>query len=774
MTSQVSTNGSTSQSQMRNRAQAAPSRVAIPLPLSKPRASKAQSRPTFDAKSQDPSKRGEATPVVKDASPAASGAQSNVSLSTSNKNSQAERVSQEADEDVRPPTAGARDFVDNDGKLSPNGNTPDQSQDGHIQSSQAKPLNAQSARKPTQIRTELPPAFVPSTGQHTPQSSSSSRHVNRNSQPILPNQHLSRPSTGHIVFGDVDSSDSSPVPPYSAGSTFLPPPQSVQKPFQSPFTPVQHAYHFSEPQAYPMFPPGYAPQQPWNPQRGYYAGHQLPSFTHHAQPQYRYPPHDQSGLTEGVQASIPPPLSRPGSPGSVYAEAPRAGQDMRLPTTGDKAAGSKPFPEFKPAFPNQLPLRQPPLSRQFPPQHQAIPPPDLRLDMDNAQMLRDHVRSQFAKPPFADCSLQISHDQDASTQRIDAHRLILARSPTLLRLIQESVGSSTPTAQLDMHLPGEYLSLHAFNESLKYIYGGQLPPLEPPHRQSVPFIEPVTAQIERMEQALQRVATGAWLEMPAIAWRGMNVATNTMTWDTLPFALKFGLEGGISPMWTLDDGSEERDSTTSSDDSQSRPEIASTKPTYDPFATALLQAIFQFVTTNFPPDFYPDTSAPQLEASPRLPILPPQQQQQQKHERNKSSRSADPRLSQIRFGELPTEGSSRPSPVTTMISSLLFSLPFQLLKFLLEHPVLVERMGSETVGSIIRQTVMERENRRSRCLKVAKPAMIGTDGEKDGCATLYWEESVEVTGQGRLGLRLCRRRRGVDTPPSSTEGAANA
>ncbi len=44
-----------------------------------------------------------------------------------------------------------------------------------------------------------------------------------------------------------------------------------------------------------------------------------------------------------------------------------------------------------------------------------------------------------------------------------------------------------------------------------------------------------------MEQALQRVATGAWLEMPAIAWQGLNVATNTMTWDTLPTALEFGL-----------------------------------------------------------------------------------------------------------------------------------------------------------------------------------------------------------------------------------------
>ena len=387
--------------------------------------------------------------------------------------------------------------------------------------------------------------------------------------------------------------------------------------------------------------------------------------------------------------------------------------------------------------------------------------------MDNAQALRDHVRSQFSKPALTDCSLQISHDSDASTQRIEAHKLILARSPTLLRLIQNARETQRP--QLDIHLPGKYLSLHTFNECLKYIYGGQLPPLDPPHRPSPSFTEPITAQIDRMEQALERVATGAWLEMPAIALRGMSVATDTLTWNTLPTALKFGLDGGLSPMWTLDDGSEDRGSATSSDDSNSRLD-SNSAPTFDPFATALLQRIFQFVATNFPPDFYPDTSAPQLEVCPRLPPLPPQQPQ--KHKKNDSSRSGgDPRLSQIRFGELPSEeaSASRPSPVTTAISSLLFSLPFALLKFLLEHPVLAERVGAETVGSIMRQTVLERENRRLRCLEARSDAASTSYGQQDEVSNLYWEESVEMTNQGRLGLRLCRRRRGVDTPPSSED-----
>jgi hypothetical protein len=94
-------------------------------------------------------------------------------------------------------------------------------------------------------------------------------------------------------------------------------------------------------------------------------------------------------------------------------------------------------------------------------------------------------------------------------------------------------------------------------------------------------------------------------------------------------------------------------------------------------------------------------------------------------------------------------------------------LPFALLKFLLEHPVLAERVGLETVGSIMRQTILERESRRQRCLNARSTATGAGQGEPDEVSNLYWEESVEATAQGRLGLRLCRRRKGVETPTSS-------
>lgn len=780
MTPHSSANGAPHKSTTSKRSQAAPSRVAIPLPLSKPRALKAQPQPTIDPAVDAPAKKELAAHIAKDKQPEAPTAQDEAKTTQPVANGLPDTASIEpvkvaaSTSEVAPPSDSSTVVPHVNGGLSA------QSQGGPVRSlsptpatagAQPKPVDAPAQRKPSHIRTELPPAFVPSAGQHTPHSSTFPRQPNPMPQAFQPQLHSTRPSVSGIVFGDVDSSESSPVPPQSSGSTFVPPPQQMPRPFQPPpFTPVNHAHHFSEPQAYPMYAGGYAPPQPWNPpQRGYYPAQQHPPFLPQPQQPYRYPAQDAFTPVETTQPNVPSALSRSASPGSAYAEALRAGQDMRSPSSMDKMGGMKVFPGQP--FSNQAQFRQPPFARQPPPQQQNIPPPELRLDMDNAQMLRDHVRSQFSKPALTDCCLQISHDSDASTQRIDAHKLILARSPTLLRLMQNSGDAHKP--QLDVHLPGKYLSLHTFNECLKYIYGGQLPPLDPSHRPSPSFTEPVSAQVDRMEQALQRVATGAWLEMPAIAWRGLNVATNTMTWDTLPTALEFGIDGGISPMWTLDDGSEERGSATSSDDSHSRVDANTSTPTYDPFATPLLQSIFQFVANSFPLDFYPDTSAPQLKICPRLPPLPPQQPQQ--HKKNELSRSADPRLSQIRFGELPSEGANatRPSPVTSTISSLLFSLPFALLKFLLEHPVLAERVGTETVGSIMRQTIVERENRRLRCLNAKSTAAGAPQGEPDEVSNLYWEESVEATGQGRLGLRLCRRRRGVETPASS-EGASNA
>lgn len=766
-------NGSSQQSNGQRRQ----NRVAIPLPLSKPRPAKTQAKPEVDAAVEAPAKK----ELAEQASQNGHAEEVPVAEQTgaeSNQDAPAPAVASQETSDVKR-TSSAVEAPGSRGSAAmslSNGATPEQSQDmarppSPPQASVA-PVNPQSpaaapasSRKPAQIRTELPPAFIPSGGQRTPHSATSSLHINRNSQVFQPQAHNARPSTSSIVFGGEDSIASSPVPPQSAGSTYIPPPsQPVQRQSQQPhFAPANHAHHLSEPPAYPMYPPGYPPHQPqWSNQRQFYPSqHQPPFHPHHAHANFRYPPREPFVPAETPQPNGHAAASRSASPGSsTTADAQKPAQDLRSPAV----AGSSNNAIFHGGFPGHHGIRPQSFSRNMPPQQSGNP--DFRLDLDNAQILRDHVRSSFADPTLADCHLQITLEADNSRQFLDAHKLILSRSPTLLDLIRNSPNpaSASLKTQVPIHLKGRYVGLRSFNECLRYIYGGPLLQFDTGLRHGSASANPNSVADERMEHALQHIAIGTWLKMPVIAIRGAEVAMSLLHWETIPAALGFGLEGGLSPTWTVDDGSEDRNSTVSSDDSLARNDV-SAGPLYEPHSTGLLHAVFQYTLNMFPPNFYPDTSAPQLAASPRLPHISPT------HEKSKASQS-DPRLSQIRFGELPPAEAPRPSPVTTTISSLLFSLPFPLLKFLLEHPMLTDRLGPETVGSIIRQVVMERENRRLRAVKARSAAPIATAEatEPQLLSNMFWEETVEPFGQGRLGLRLARRRKGVDTPPSSAGG----
>ncbi|KAI7030664.1 hypothetical protein KC352_g47545, partial [Hortaea werneckii] len=163
--------------------------------------------------------------------------------------------------------------------------------------------------------------------------------------------------------------------------------------------------------------------------------------------------------------------------------------------------------------------------------------------------------------------------------------------------------------------------------------------------------------------------------------------------------------------------------------------------------------MIDFIVHLLPPNFYVDSSAPHLTTCPRLPSMP------SRHE-GKSSRS-DPRLSKIRFGEVPAEDHQRPSPATTTISSLLLSLPFALLKCILEHDLLAMKLGPDTVASIMRQVIAEREVRRKRVLQARPSARAEDAADAPLLPNLFWEEEVEASAQHRVGLRLARRRRGI-------------
>ncbi|KAK3673010.1 hypothetical protein LTR78_007121 [Recurvomyces mirabilis] len=600
------------------------------------------------------------------------------------------------------------------------------------------------------LRTQLPPAFVPSAERYTPQSASSPW---QDQHPHLRNR-THHPSTSSIVFGAHDSSTSSPLPPQSADSNA----QSQQwpplgaKPPPSTSAPSAHAHHASEP--FPLRGQQGIPHSAWQMRPNHYSQMQQ-HLPHPVHASFRYPPREV--FTPAEEGAPNRNYARSRSISQTSAKVARTGDELQSPFAGDVPDGVKYMPRehrapFQPTPPN---LRQA-YYGQAPP---SFPQHEQTLRFENAEAIRHHVQSQYGNPLLADCHLQILEYGEGGQQYLDAHKIILSRSPRLLDLIQSSDPPASADLKLQVHIPlrGPYIRIRELTECIQYLYGGPLGALEQlRHPHATP--EGPMSNDERMQGALQYVATAAWLQLPVIAGRAMGIALSFLHWDTVPAVLAFSLDGGLGPAFTVEDGSEV--SCSSSDDSLGRPDGIGI-PTYDPYSTDLLHRVIDFTVHMFPPNFYLDAAAPQLPPCPRLPSMP------HSHE-SKASRS-DPRLSQIRFGELSQEDHGRPSAGTTNISSILLSLPFALLKCILEHNGLVFQLGADTVASIMRQVIAERENRRKRILTARTASQVqvqdGTDLQL--IQNLYFEEAVEPSSHHRAGFRLARKKRGVDTPPSS-------
>ncbi|EMC93055.1 hypothetical protein BAUCODRAFT_50318, partial [Baudoinia panamericana UAMH 10762] len=614
-------------------------------------------------------------------------------------------------------------------------------------------------------RTVLPPAFVPSVARQTPALAAVS--TQRSSQPQMPRRNH-HPSASNIVFGGRDSAPSSPAPPMSAESAQPPPRWPALNAAQpssfvpSPYLPNGHTHHASESSVQRMPPPNFVPtHSQWSRSTSHVQhGHPISHSQQPSQSSFRYPPREVFTPAEEHPPNGHFPRSRSTSQTSSAAVKPIEDLQSPIALDGVSTPSSATFRDPRNAF-----FPGPPQLRHHHPYHAPpsshVPHPDMAQRMENAEALRHHVLSQFAQPALSDCHLHIREVDSGARQDLDAHKMIVSRSTMLLDLIQcsEPPSSATLQTQVNVSLQGKHVRIKPFMECVQYLYGGPLSSLNH-FRQSQVSTDASATNEERMESALQLVATGAWLKLSSVSARAMGFALNLLHWDTLSPVLAFALEGGLGPNWAVDDGREM--SCASSDDSMGRPEGPAT-PTYEPYASDLLHRLIDFTVHMFPPNFYLDASAPQLPSCPRLPPMPPS------HE-SRPSRS-NPLLSHIRFGEIPAEDHNRPSAVTTTISSMLLSLPFALLKCILEHHDLVFQLGADTVASIMRQVVAEREVRRKRVLQARTSGPSDDGAEAHLVHTLYFEEEVEPSPQHRAGFRLARRKKGIDTPPSS--GAAS-
>jgi hypothetical protein len=318
----------------------------------------------------------------------------------------------------------------------------------------------------------------------------------------------------------------------------------------------------------------------------------------------------------------------------------------------------------------------------------SIPVPDtpgIALNSQTALALKEYIEIQFGGPSFSDVTVKIiQRSQFAEPIMIKAHRIILARSPKL----QELVNLGTDIVVIDLR--AKYLETNTFVHVLRYLYGAALPT-----RNSLAG--------QPMELSLALAAAGWTCRLPEITAAGLDYANSFMNWDTVEKALAFALEGGLTPFFQFDEAD------------------AVLEPTFGDYAGQFLQFILNWLGTNLPSNFQFIASAPQLAESPRLPGTL----------ENRPS-VANPRLSRIRFGDLPSEESSQS---TTLLSSIMLSLPLGPLKYLLLHPVFLGRPGH---ADMARAIIMEREIRRKKARESRRYLPGATPYMREA---MYWEES---------------------------------
>lgn len=573
---------------------------------------------------------------------------------------------------------------------------------------------------PSNIPTHMPPPFFPANtpdvvyGMDGPRPS-----------------HQPHPSNSSLHFGFHESNTSSPAP-HSAG--YAPPPglplpngrpSHMGRPSGPDFRPQSMAFgNEFEPTSLDPYGPSTASYAP--PDGGYppYMGNYVPSTPH---------------SFHGSQSSAPPD--------EMYGQfSPFAGANGSHNPVDDgrgRVHASGPM------------MGMPPPLGMMPP----MPPPHMvpgMLEPDPEQFF-SHFKNSFQDPRFADCTLELRFsDNRAPPMKMPAHRLVLSRSPFLEKLMgSDSMprrkGQGQPNSTVVVTADDKYLRADTFITALQRLYGFPLfsIPAPPPGSEDLPL---AGGAVDRFSFVVSYAAAGHLLQCLSVVIRGMEMATQLLSWDTLEPALEFAL-GASSARGTVD--------------------IHERYP-YGAPTRILLDGIVGFVTDHITSDFVLDTTVPDPKGYRRLPEVPEQPK------RSPSSKRASPaivkgtsghapqgarrsRLSKIKFGDMSDEGTAEaqnggatppqgsPSPQVAALSRILLNLPFGCLKAVLESPRLGHPEAGEARQRIAVDVVSERESRRLAAVEAVK---TGRAPKPDGARrVLASVEPRAADGWGVLGFQ---------------------
>ncbi|KAF3388746.1 hypothetical protein F1880_003305 [Penicillium rolfsii] len=395
----------------------------------------------------------------------------------------------------------------------------------------------------------------------------------------------------------------------------------------------------------------------------------------------------------------------------------------------------------------------------------------------------EYFQALFGNPEFADIQLLLSPDPFQRPVVYNLHKAIIAGSPFLYSVMAAKRYRDGYVDHINAFTGPSFTCSHAFTVALQTLYGTPLVTDET-FRQSTlqgPGISddygmgrhPFSIERAMVDFALCYAAAGAFLARREITERGIDMAISHLSWETAELILAFGMTP-LTYMVTCPDVPFPPISPATSDASSPCGDQGPGTPVVgiDHFhdflyvqAERAQTAALRFITNAVKPDFQLYRRAQACYTPSRIPpalhTLP-------------GSLLSNPRLEELRFGDLPSLADERPTdPAILVPSAMLITLPYRVFMMALE----IMKSRGNLRSALINEIVEERESRRLMALRISigvSPLEIAPEA----FAELEYREFVKMESTDHVGDNNARVSRatvdrvwvGPNVPESSLLG----
>lgn len=345
-----------------------------------------------------------------------------------------------------------------------------------------------------------------------------------------------------------------------------------------------------------------------------------------------------------------------------------------------------------------------------------------------------YIRSLFDNGELADCVLElVSLKGRHHPVKISGHKLILAHSPALKQHILTARARDRGSQTITMEIDDSYLRSDSWWMAVQRLYQHPLFPLFPMMGNASNGMGFAGDKVDQFGFSLGYAAAGYVLAMQDVLIRGLEIAANSLTWDTVETGLGFVLENTIQRHF----------------DHNAEPEEALLSTIlefgYGPETKILLSAILNFLITEFPSNFELDAAVVDIPTIARIPMsaaiaTTPAHEHTTKKVMPAIARGTitrqppkQARLSSIKFGDLPAaypdDGASsrrEPAKCSSILSRILLNLPFDELCQVLtsgSNGVSGWNTAQDRYHAVV-EVVAERETRRLRAVEGVRSGIV--------------------------------------------------